>query len=85
MHSVAESAILQAPIDDRPAWSLAKKLAFRFFFLYFVLYFLTGVELGMASPYLRLPAWYQDLWRHVVVWVARRITALLVPPTATIR
>src|SRR3954447_4550699 len=66
----AEGRVQELPMA--PRWSLAERIAFRFFFCYFVLFFLTNV--GDRIPFtgfLLRP--YGALWTAVVVWLDRHV------------
>jgi hypothetical protein len=64
-----------APTDPphvTPAWSLPRRLLFRFTFVYFVLY-LFPFPLDII-PYVGvIGQWYQSLWNAIVPWVGKHL------------
>jgi hypothetical protein len=67
-----------------PRWSLATKVAFRFFSIYFGLYVLTTQMLGGFIPFLPVPPLsYQGPVRWMVEWTALHVFDITTPLVVT--
>ena len=63
-------------VGDHAGWSLATKIAFRFFFSYFALYILTAQEIESLPGISFVMEKYHGLWRIVIPWVGKHLLRL---------
>src|ERR1700688_4301144 len=76
----AAPAVAAAPAAT-PAWSIARRLGFRFVFVYLLIY-----NLPVAASWIPATGWliarYQELWAAAVPWVGRHVIHLARPIAA---
>jgi uncharacterized membrane protein YphA (DoxX/SURF4 family) len=62
-------------LESEPSWSLATRVAFRFFFSYFLLYVYPR-SVGSLGAYVKYNNPLRDLWHAVVPWVGANVLHL---------